>query len=122
MLTLFKDPFFDTIDRVFYPYCFNDNPEIDIRKTDNEYKVLISIPGLTKDDLKISVKDRILRVSYEKEEKNEKSYFMTSFSKSYTLPDNIKESDIDGKVENGILELILPFDKKKITERLIELK
>lgn len=122
MLTLFKDPFFDTIDKVFYPYHFNDAPQVDIRKTENEYKVLISVPGLSKDDLKISVKDRVLRVSYEKEEKNDKSYFMTSFSKSYTIPDNVKESEIDGKVDNGILELILPFDKKKITERLIELK
>jgi HSP20 family molecular chaperone IbpA len=44
-----------------------------------------------------------------------------SFVKSYDIPEDVKERDIEGKVENGVLELILPIDKKKTIERLISL-
>jgi len=122
MLTLFKDPFFSTLDRFIDEYRFNGTPQINVRKNDDGYKVQMSVPGLTKDDLKIKVKNGILQISYEKEEKTDKSYFMSSFSRSYSLPEDIIETDIDGKVENGILELTLPLSKKKSSERLIELK
>jgi HSP20 family molecular chaperone IbpA len=39
----------------------------------------------------------------------------------YDIPDDVKEKDIEGKVENGVLELTLPIDKKKSIERLISL-
>jgi len=122
MLTLFKDPFFDTVDRFFDVYRYNGTPQINVRKNDDGYKVQMSVPGLTRDDLKIKVKDGILQISYEKEEKSDKSYFMSSFSRAYSLPEDVVETDIDGKVENGILELTLPVSKKKSSERLIELK
>lgn len=121
MLTLFKDQF-DVFDRFFDVYRYNGTPQINVRKNDDGYKVQMSVPGLTKDDIKIKVKDGMLQISYEKEEKTDKSYFMSSFSKSYTLPEDIVETHIDGKVENGVLELTLPLEKKKSSERLIELK
>jgi len=92
-----------------------------VSKNETEYKVSISVPGLTKEDLKISTKDGILRISFEKDEKDERNHFITSFVKSYNIPDDVKEKDIVGKVENGILELTLPIDKKKSIERLISL-
>jgi HSP20 family protein len=92
-----------------------------VSKNETEYKVSISVPGLTKEDLKISTKDGILRISFEGEEKDERNNFTTSFVKSYNIPDDVKEKDIIGKVENGILELTLPIDKKKSIERLISL-
>ena len=60
-------------------------------------------------------------ISYSKEEKSETSHFVNSFTKSYSLPDDVKEKDVEGKVENGILELTLPIDKKKPLERIISL-
>jgi HSP20 family molecular chaperone IbpA len=40
---------------------------------------------------------------------------------SYNIPDDVREKDIIGKVDNGVLELTLPIDKKKSLERLISL-
>lgn len=119
MITLFKDPFFNMFDD--YVTTSKFNPNVNVEKNENEYRVLMSVPGLTKDDLKITIKDGILKISYEKEEKNEKRHFVSSFVKSYSLPENIKEKDIEGSVENGVLELILPLEKKKPSERLISL-
>jgi len=122
MITLFKDPFFDVFDKVFETsYVGTSVPQINISKTENDYKVLMSVPGLTKEDIKITTKDNVLTISFETQEKNGKTQFVSSFRKSYTLPDDVKEKDIIGKVENGILELTLPKDKKKSLERLISL-
>ena len=121
MITLFKDPFFQGFESVFETSKYLKSPETRIRKTETEYVVLLSIPGLTKDDLKISTKEGILKISFEKEESDDSVYFTSSFVKSYNIPDDVKEKDIVGKVENGILELTLPIDKKKSIERLISL-
>ena len=122
MITLFKDPLFDVFDKVFETsYVGTSVPQVNISKSENDYKILMSVPGLTKEDIKITTKDNVLTISFEKEEKTDKTRFVSSFRKSYTLPDDVKEKDIVGKVENGILELILPKDKKKSLERLISL-
>jgi HSP20 family protein len=121
MITLFKDPFFSTLDDVFEQSRVGTTPQISVTKNETEYKVLMSVPGLTKEDLKITIKDGIIKISYSKEEKSETSHFVSSFTKSYSLPDDVKEKDVEGKVENGILELTLPLDKKRPLERIVSL-
>lgn len=121
MITLFKDPFFQGFDSVFETSKLIKAPETKVQKNETEYVVSISVPGLSKDDLKISTKEGILKISFEKEEKDEDKYFVSSFVKSYRIPDDVKEKDIEGKVENGVLILTLPLDKKKSLERLISL-
>jgi HSP20 family protein len=121
MITLFKDPFFQGLESAFETNRLMRTPETKISKTETEYKVEVSVPGLTKDDLKITTKDGVLRISFEKEEKDERNHFVTNFTKSYNVPDDVKEKDILGKVENGVLILTLPIDKKKSIERLISL-
>lgn len=121
MITLFRDPFFSTIDRMFDNTMYQQIPQTSVRKTDEGYKILMNVPGLCKNDLKISTKDGILKISYEKEEKNEEKIFVSSFTKSYSIPEDVVEKNIEGKVENGVLELKLPIDKKKSLERLISL-
>ena len=122
MITLHKDPFFQTLDKLFETASYNNFvPKTNIRKNDNEYKIFMSVPGLTKEDLTIKVKDNTLTISYQKNEKDEKITFVSNFEKSYILDDTVKDKDITGKVENGILELTLPLEKKKLLERLISL-
>jgi len=120
MITLFKDPFFQAFDKAFESK-FLSTPETNISKSETEYVVSISVPGLTKDDLKISTKESVLKITYEKSEGDKEHNFIDSFIKSYNIPDDVKEKDIEGKVENGVLTLTLPIDKKKAIERLISL-
>ncbi len=117
MITKFRSPFFDVFDTMFELEKGLDYPKTKIEKTEKEYKVLVSVPGLSKDDLKIVVKEGILKISYEKEP----TFFVGKFTRSYTLPDDVNENDIQGKVVNGILELTLPISKKKTLEKLISL-
>jgi HSP20 family protein len=117
MITLFKDPFF----RGFDTKGYLSTPETNIAKDELGYKVSISVPGLTKEDIKISIKEGTLKISYVKEDGDDQNHFIGSFIKSYNIPDDVKEKDIEGKVENGVLTLSLPIDKKKTLERMISL-
>ena len=125
MITLFKNRELDLFDYFFEPYRFDTSsslPKIKIDQKDDVYELLMSVPGLSKDDLKITTDNREIKISYEKEENNENSYFVKTFSKSYNIPDDVKESDIVAKVENGVLKLTLPINKKKMTQRMIEIE
>ena len=115
MITLFKDPFFRGLDTK----GFLSTPETNIEKDELGYTVSISVPGLTKEDLKISTKEGVLKITYQKEESDNAHHFIGSFVKSYNIPEDVKEKEIEGKVENGVLTLSLPIDKKKSLERLI---
>lgn len=117
-MTRIRSPFFDLFDKMFEVETGFEYPKTKVEKNDNGYDVKFSVPGLSKEDLKISVKDRILSITFEKEGG---STFVGNFTKSYTLGDDINENEIQGKVENGVLTLTLPITKKKPSEKLISL-
>ena len=58
-------------DRFFAPSRSNWYPAVDVNEDDNAYHFHMDLPGLTKDDVKISFKDDVLKVSGEK--KNEQN-------------------------------------------------
>ncbi|GBB88704.1 hypothetical protein RclHR1_15270005 [Rhizophagus clarus] len=101
-------------------------PLMDVHETDNEFFVNAELPGLNKDQINVDVRNNALVISGEtkKDQKYEKgsthiqerSY--GSFTRSISLPPNVKTDDITAKFENGLLELKLPKTAptgKKIT-------
>jgi HSP20 family protein len=100
-------------------------PEANIIENGKNYKIEIAAPGLERKDFKVEVKDNILKISsekedeYEEEKNNENQYFCrkefsyNSFTRTFTLPENLITDKIDAKYENGILHLTLP--KKEVT-------
>lgn len=123
MLTFYKDPIFkDVLDTFFEKPISSIGSSTKIVSREDDYVVFFAVPGLTKNDLTISVKDGLLSVSYKKDESNERMYsFVGSFKKTYSIPEDVAEKDISGKVDNGILEIVLPRSKKKSLERFISL-
>jgi HSP20 family protein len=121
MKPLFKSQIFDVMNKAFEASTIGLGPNTKIHNNKTEYKIFISVPGLCKDDLKISTKDNILKISFESDLKDNKVVFVDNFIKLYDIPDDVKETDIIGKVENGILEVILPIESKKSNERYISL-
>ena len=102
-------------------------PAVNVIDTENQYKVEIAAPGMTKDDFRIDVgADGELVISMEKksgnEEKNGKDTYLrrefsySQFRQSLLLPDNVKTDDICAKVENGVLTIDIP--KKKESEKI----
>lgn len=123
MLTIYKDPFRDILDNFFdTPTFVERNKTSNVTIGQDDYKIHLAVPGLSKDDIKISVKDSVLTIIYEKEKKEESSFsFIGSFKKTYTLPEDCDEKNINGSIENGVVEIIIPKSKNKSIERLISL-
>lgn len=121
MIRFYKDPFNDIFKTFLDSERFASYPETKITKNEEGYNLLMSLPGLSKNDVKILIKDQAVKIEYTKEEKTKSTGFVESFTKEYSLPDNIKESSIEAKLDNGILEIKFPFEKKKPLERLIQL-
>jgi HSP20 family protein len=123
MLTIYKDPIRDIFENFFdTPTFVERNKTSNVTIGQDDYRIHLAVPGLSKDDIKISVKDSILTIMYEKEEKDDKTFsFIGSFKKTYTLPEDCDEKSINGSIENGVVEIIIPKSKKKSVERLISL-
>ncbi|HOX84200.1 MAG TPA: Hsp20/alpha crystallin family protein [Chryseolinea sp.] len=91
-------------------------PTANIVETPKEFKIELAAPGLERKDFVVEVDNHTLKISSEKEEeKNEedgeysrREYSFNSFSRSFTLPENVKEADIDAKYENGVLKVSIP--------------
>jgi len=113
------------IDRFFETPSFVERgyKRSNIATTDEDYRIQLAVPGLSKDDVKISVDDSVITISHEKKETDDKTYYFTStFKKEYSLPYDCEEDNIVSKLENGVLEITIPRIKKKNSERLIEIK
>ncbi|MGZ8559473.1 MAG: Hsp20/alpha crystallin family protein [Chitinophagaceae bacterium] len=91
-------------------------PAVNITEQKDEYLVSLAAPGLKKEDFKLDVDGNMLTISSEKEETREdkdqrftrKEYNYSSFSRSFTLPEEINKEKIDAKYENGVLKISLP--------------
>lgn len=94
----------------------NAAPAVNISENDNNFKLEVAAPGLSKGDLKISVDKDVLSVSAERKnetnEKNErytrKEFSYVSFNRSFNLPEFVDSENITATYENGIMKVILP--------------
>lgn len=107
----------------------SDN-KINISENKDFYEVEILTPGYSKDELKISIEDNILKISGEKiekesEEKNsEKNYFVKEFDlkkkfeRKFKIYNNkIDTEKIDASLNNGILKILL-YKKEGLTKKI----
>ena len=91
-------------------------PAVNIRETDDEFKLEVAAPGMSKKDFNVSVDNGVLTVSAEKEMKNEnkengysrREFSYQSFQRSFTLPESADDGKINAKYADGILHLTLP--------------
>ncbi len=88
-------------------------PAVNVSETEKTYDIELAAPGLRKDDFHVKVADGLLTISSEKKSEKEtkdknytrKEFNYSSFSRSFTLPENAKEDDIKANYENGVLRL-----------------
>ncbi|MBR8705836.1 Acid shock protein [Bacteroides pyogenes] len=111
-------------------------PAINVFETEQEYKVELAAPGMTKEDFNVCIdEDSNLVITMEKkmenkEEKKDGRYLRREFSYSkfqqtMILPDNVDKENISAVVENGVLNIQLPKlseEAVKKAEKRIEVK
>jgi len=91
-------------------------PAVNVVENHNEYKVSLAAPGMKKADFQINVEGNMLTISSEKEETKEqkdeqytrKEFSYSSFSRSFSVPDDVRQDRIEAVYEDGVLKISLP--------------
>ena len=104
--------------------------KVDLSEDDKAYKIRAEIPGVNKDDIKIQVDGNRVSISAEtKQEKEEKEgervirreCYQGSSYRSFSLDNDVDETNAQAKYENGMLELTLPKTNEREAKH-IEIK
>lgn len=101
----------------------------DIKEHDDRYELVIDLPGFNKDDITAELKDGVLTISahtnQESEDKDEKGTYVRKerftgqCSRSFYVGDDVEESDVHAKFDNGTLKIEIPkkTEQKKLEEK-----
>jgi len=107
-------------------------PAVNVKETDKSYEIEVAAPGRNKKDFKITAENGVLTISSEEKEETEhkekdytrREFSYSSFSRSFTLPENANEDDVKANYDDGILNVAIA--KKAVShakaKREIEIK
>ena len=120
----------DAMDRLFEDSVISSKgtvamPKIDIKDKKDVIEVRAELPGMEEDEIEIEVADNVMTISGEKKEEKEKEeegyYYKEShsgsFSRSFTLPADVKEEKAEAEMKKGVLIVTIPkIAPKKATK------
>lgn len=122
---------FDILEDIFKDPIFNvDESKImktDIKEHENNYSIVVDLPGYNKEDIKVSVEDGYLTIhatmNSENEEKEKEKFvrrerYFGECSRSFYVGDDITTEDIKASYKNGSLKLEVP--KKEVRKEIPE--
>lgn len=101
-------------------------PSIDISETDKQYIIDVEVPGIDKNDIDLNIENNTLTISGERKfEKKEdgKQYHRVethygTFSRSFTLPDNVDVDTINATYNNGILNITVDKSEQQMKKQI----
>jgi len=100
------------------------SPRVDIQQRKGQLVVRADLPGLSKDDIKVEIKEDVLSIQGErKQEKKEEreGYFYNecsygSFYRAVPLPEGVDASKATAEFQNGVLEIAMPAPARPETK------
>ena len=117
-------PFFDNraenqIEKKLYGRHAHNVMKTDIKETDDNYELIVDLPGFKKDEIKVSLEDGYLTIEAAKgldedeQEKKTGKYirkerYAGACQRSFYVGDNLTQEDIKGEFKHGILTLNVP--------------
>ncbi|MBN1561186.1 Hsp20/alpha crystallin family protein [candidate division KSB1 bacterium] len=100
-------------------------PNVDVKETSEEIVLYAELPGLKKEDIKITIRDRVLSISGEKiqEDAEEAAYHRLeriygAFCRQFMLPAQVNADKIDALFRNGVLKLTLHKKEEARTQEI----
>ena len=126
-----RDPFFSPVFERFFggeparPDLFawsedarrgNWVPAVDIRESDDAFHVHAELPGLSKEDVQITLENNVLRLSgerrFEKEDEKDSYHRIEraygSFTRSFTLGSGVDSEGVKAQFKDGVLTISIP--------------
>ena len=123
--------FFNHLDTMFPAKSFNNiaynnTPAVNVKEEDNAFQIEVAVPGLKKEDFKLSLHENRLTISAKQEGKTEEKtekysrqeFNYTSFQRTFTLPKNVDGEKINASYTDGILYVGLP--KKEESKQAVK--
>jgi HSP20 family protein len=91
-------------------------PPVDIQETEEGYRLLAELPGLTKEDINITLENNVLRLSgerkFERDVKKESFHRVErtygTFSRAFALPHQVNPEGVQASFESGVLTITVP--------------
>ena len=91
-------------------------PNVDIVESEDSYQIHAELPGITEEEVNVSLNNNVLTLSGEKKQeiKDEKDNFVRvertygKFERSFSLPSNIVADKVDASYKDGVLTVTIP--------------
>jgi len=91
-------------------------PAVDVTEDEKAYHITAELPGMSEQDVQVSLNDDILTLRGEKKQESEKkeaNYYVAersygSFQRNFTIPTDVDREKIDAQFSKGVLTLTLP--------------
>ena len=121
--------FGDEINRLFenrYSSVTEWSPAVDIKETEKEYVIHADLPGVDAKDIDVTLEDGVLSIRGERSWSNEKdneSYKRVeraygSFYRRFSLPDTADAEQVRANSNNGVLQIVIPKQKKALPRKI----
>lgn len=89
---------------------------LDVKEDKSAYEIIADVPGVKKEDIKITIKDHVLSISYTRNQIEKKEgesirreeRYSGATQRSLTLPENADQANVKARYENGVLFLTVP--------------
>jgi HSP20 family protein len=101
------------------------NPSVDIYEIENEIIVLADMPGVKAKDLSIDLKENILTLDGDIEEKESsgeeflaREYQTGRYYRQFSISEQIDQSKINAELKDGVLQLTLPKAEKAVPRKI----
>jgi HSP20 family protein len=110
---------------------FEWSPVADISETDKEYLIKAELPEVKKEDVKITLDNGVITIAGERRQAKEQKEaneirvesFYGTFSRSFSLPENIDAKAIQAEAKDGVLKVRIPKTKAEAPKKIaIEVK
>ena len=103
------------------------NPAVDIFENENEFVINAELPGMEPKDIELGLENNLLTLKgerhFEKEAKEENYHRVEReygrFSRSFSMPEAVKEENIAAEFKNGLLRIVLP-KKEAVKPKVIK--
>jgi HSP20 family protein len=106
-----NDGFFGNLFNTSRHYC----PSVDINETKDLFEVIVEVPGVPKEDLKVSIHQNVLSVSgkrsapsYEGKRRIVSEISSGDFSRKFRLPSSVNVDAVTTEYTSGLLRITLP--------------
>jgi HSP20 family protein len=107
----------------------SSQPAVDVTENESESVIVVELPGVKKEDIKISVENGWLILSGERKSTDTQEITRVlhreieyrPFSRSIKLPHPVDANKISAQLENGLLKISLP-KAEEVRPRTIEIK